>query len=86
MLAESGADLLIYGMGERVVQQVAKAMRNGYNAKLLRKLRQVAFMADDSYVQRLDPAETIRLHSYEECVRDKRAFGENFTIIETQSN
>lgn len=47
-------------------------MRNGYNAKLLRKLRQVAFMADDSYVQRLDPAETIRLHSYEECVRDKR--------------
>ena len=86
VLAESGADLLIYGMGERVVQQVAKAMRNGYNAKLLRKLRQVAFMADDSYVQRLDPAETIQLHSYEECVRDKRAFGENFTIIETQSN
>ena len=30
VLAESGADLLIYGMGERVVQQVAKAMRNGY--------------------------------------------------------
>ena len=86
VLAESGADLLIYGMGERVVQRVAKAMRNGYNAKLLRKLRQVAFMADDSYVQRLDPAETIRLHAYEECVRDKRAFGENFTIIETQSN
>ena len=86
VLAESGADLLIYGMGERVVQQVAKAMRNGYNAKLLRKLRQVAFMADDGYVQRLDPAETIRLHAYEECVRDKRAFGENFTIIETQSN
>ena len=86
ILAESGADLLIYGMGERVVQQVARAMRNGYNAKLLRKLRQVAFMADDSYVQRLDPAETIRLHAYEECVRDKRAFGENFTIIETQSN
>lgn len=56
VLAESGADLLIYGMGERVVQQVAKAMRNGYNAKLLRKLRQVAFMADDGYVQRLDPA------------------------------
>ena len=86
VLAESGADLLIYGMGERVVQQVAKAMRNGYNAKLLRKLRQVAFIADDGYVERLDPAETIRLHAYEECVRDKRAFGENFTIIETQSN
>lgn len=86
VLAESGADLLIYGMGERVVQQVARALRNGYNAKLLRKLRQVAFMAGKDYVERLDPAETIRLHSYEECARDKRAFGENFTVIETQSN
>lgn len=34
VLAESGADLLIYGMGERVVQQVARALRNGYNAKV----------------------------------------------------
>ncbi len=86
ILAESGADLLIYGMGERVVQQVARAMRNGYNAKLLRKIRQVAFLSDESYVARLDPAATIRLRSYEECLADKTAFGENFTVIETQSN
>ncbi len=86
VLAESGADLLIYGMGERVIQQVAKAMRNGYNAHLLRKLRQVAFLADETYVSRLDPAETIRLQSYEACIEDPRAFGRNFTVIETQSN
>ncbi|WP_295938778.1 YgiQ family radical SAM protein, partial [uncultured Alistipes sp.] len=86
ILAGSGADLLIYGMGERVIQQVAKAMRNGYNAKLLRKIPQVAFVSDQGYVERLDPAQTIRLHAYEECVQDKRAFGENFTVIETQSN
>lgn len=86
LLTDSGADLLIYGMGEGVVQQVAKALRNGYNAKLLRKIRQVAFLADSAYVQRLDPATTIRLHSYEECVHSDRAFGENFTVIEAQSN
>ncbi|MDE5624335.1 MAG: YgiQ family radical SAM protein [Alistipes sp.] len=86
VLAESGADLLIYGMGEGVVQEVARAMRNGYNAKLLRKIRQVAFMADENYVSRLDPAATIRLHSYDECLRDKRTFGENFATEETQSN
>ena len=68
-------------MGERVVQQVARAMRNGYNAKLLRKIRQVAFLSDESYVARLDPAATIRLRSYEECLADKTAFGENFTVI-----
>ena len=86
VLVDSGADLLIYGMGEGVVQEVARAMRNGYNAKLLRKIRQVAFLADRTYVERLDPATTIQLHPYEECVRDPKAFGENFTVIETQSN
>ncbi len=86
ILAESGADLLIYGMGERVVQQVARAMRNGFNAKLLRKIRQVAFLADKSYVERLDGATTTHLASYEECVADKRAFGRNFVEIETLSN
>ena len=86
ILAESGADLLIYGMGERVVQQVARAMRNGFNSKLLRKIRQVAFLADKSYVERLDGATTTHLASYEECVADKRAFGRNFVEIETLSN
>ncbi len=86
VLATSGADLLIYGMGEGVVQEVARAMRNGYNAKLLRRIRQVAFLADRAYVDRLDPAKTIRLHSFERCQTDKRAFSENFVEIETQSN
>ncbi|MCX4301338.1 MAG: YgiQ family radical SAM protein [Alistipes sp.] len=86
VLVSSGADLLIYGMGEGVIQEVAQAMRNGYNAKLLRKIRQVAFLADRAYVDRLDPAKTVRLHSFERCQTDKRAFGENFVHIETQSN
>ena len=86
ILVESGADLLIYGMGEKVVQQVARAMRNGFNAKLLRKIRQVAFLADESYVERLEPSSTIRLASYEECVADKHAFARNFVEEETLSN
>ena len=84
ILVDSGADLLIYGMGERVVQQVAAAMRNGYNAKLLRKLRQVAFLADRTYVDRLE--DRLLLHSYEECTADPHAFAENFRRIETESN
>ena len=61
-------------------------MRNGYNAKLLRKINQVAFVADKSYVERLNPDTTKILHSYEECCRDKRAFAENFVEEETLSN
>ena len=86
LLVDSGADLLVYGMGEKVIQEVASAMRNGFNAKLLRRLRQVAFVADRDYVDRLDDEQTIRLHSYERCCDDKQAFAENFARIETLSN
>ena len=46
ILVTSGADLLIYGMGDGVVERVARAMHNGYNAKLLRNIPQVGFLAD----------------------------------------
>ncbi len=86
ILIESGADLLMYGMGDRSIVEVAKALRNGYNAKLLRKLRQVAFVAEGEYVERLPKESTIVMHSYEECCKDKRAFGENFVRMEVESN
>ena len=86
ILASSGADLLVYGMGDRTILEVAKAMRNGYNAKLLRNIPQVAFRADAAYVERLDAEETIHLHSFEACVASKEAFAENFVQVETQSN
>ncbi len=86
ILLTSGADLLIYGMGDKVIREVAKAMRNGFNMKLLRGLRQVGFVADREYVERLFSGKTIVLNSFEECEDDKRKFGENFCHIETLSN
>ena len=85
VLIDSGADLLIYGMGDKVICEVAKAMRNGYNAHLLRRLRQVAFVADEKYVSRL-PEGTLTLHSYEECLASKDSFCENFVKEEIESN
>ena len=86
ILATSGADVLIYGMGDKVIREVAKAMRNGFNMKLIRGLRQVGFMADKEYVERLYNGKTILLNSFEECVEDKRKFGENFCKTEQLGN
>ena len=47
ILIESGADLLIYGMGDKVIGEVAKALGNGYNANLLRKIKQVALISNN---------------------------------------
>ncbi|MCL2561285.1 MAG: YgiQ family radical SAM protein [Rikenellaceae bacterium] len=84
ILTESGADLLVYGMADRTIVEVVRAMRNGFNAKLLRRLRQVAFVADGNYVARLDGA--LMLNSFERCVADPAAFAENFVRTETESN
>ena len=86
ILSTSGADLLVYGMGDKVIRDVAKAMRNGFNMKLLRGLRQVGFMADKEYVERLYNGKTIVLNSFEQCVADKKRFGKNFCEIEVLSN
>ncbi len=86
ILVESGADVLAYGMGEGVMEQIAKAMSNGFNMKLLRKIPQVAYIADRDYIERLDHEKTTVLHSFERCLKDKRAFGENFVKMEVSSN
>ncbi len=86
MLVESGADLLIYGMGEGVIEEVATALRNGFNMNLLRKIRQVSYLADRDYVERLDGSNVIELASFEECVKDKKSFARNFTLVERESN
>ena len=68
------------------IREVAHTMHNGFNPKRIRSIRQVAFVADKEYVERLDRDKTIFLNSFEECCQNKRAFGENFVTIETESN
>lgn len=86
ILVESGADVVSYGMGDLSIVEIARALRGGFNTHLLRRLRQVAFVADGEYVDRLDPAQTLVLDSFEDCVADKRRFAANFVKIETESN
>lgn len=84
ILVDSGADVLSYGMGDKTILDIAKALHNGYNTNLLRKLPQVAFLADEKYVESL--SDTIRLNSYEQCLSDKIAYSDNFRDFETESN
>ncbi len=86
MIIESGADILSYGMGEGVIEQIATALQNGFNMNLLRKIPQVAYVANREYVERLGEDKTLMLNSFERCTKDKKAFGENFVTIEQQSN
>ncbi len=84
VLIDSKADILSYGMGDKSIIDIAKSMNNGFNINLLRKLPQVAFVADGKYVSRLESS--ITLNSYEKCLENKVAYGENFRVFEEESN
>ena len=74
VLEDCGADLLMFGMGERSILVTADWMSRGAPAWECAKMRGVCYMADA-------PARnSIVIPSYEECVRSKRKYGEAFLV------
>lgn len=82
ILVDSGADWLCYGMGERPILELTKAIEAGRNISDIRKIPQIGF----KMTGRCKLTEAIYLNSFERCLKDKPAFAENFHIIETHAN
>ena len=82
VLVTSGADWLCYGMGERPMLELTRAIEAERNLSDIRKIPQLAFYMTG----RSREKDALVLHSYEECRRDGRAFAENFHLIETHAN
>lgn len=82
ILTESGADLLIYGMGEKPIVELVRQMEaNG--GKIPHDLPQTAYLVP----RLLQPeAGDLQLHSHEECLKEKRKQATNFRHIEEESN
>ena len=76
ILVDSRADLLVYGMGEQAILEIA---RRG----IQHNIPQTAYLTADGCET---DEQTIVLHSYEEELRDKRKHAEDFRLIETESN
>ena len=83
VLIDSGADWLVYGMGEMPILELAYKISMGESVEMIRRTRQIAYLSDKqaSYF-----SDFIQLNSYEECIKNKIAFVENFKIIESESN
>ncbi len=98
ILCEAPADIIIYGMGEKPVVELARRYAASLaNAASLAPSGSVADSCTVStphdipqtvYLTRdLTPQpDDIVLHSHETCLRDKRSQAENFRHIEEQSN
>ncbi len=77
ILAESGADMLIYGMGEKAIVEIAQR-------GIQHDIPQTAYIANRKDLQ--TDNDTILLHSNNAVSKDKKKYAENFRAIETESN
>ena len=85
ILQESGANILIYGMGERPIMAVAQAIEQGDWRSRLPDIPQIGYMRSEVEAYR-ENAETVFLHSFEEEKKDKRKYAEDFVLFEKESN
>ncbi|MBB75839.1 MAG: YgiQ family radical SAM protein [Planctomycetaceae bacterium] len=83
ILLDCKADLLVFGMGEELILEIARRLHAGAAVRDLRELRGVAYALGASETP---PADALTLPSYEEVRADKRAFAEATKIIHNETN
>ncbi len=86
-LSLSGADMLVYGMGEMPLREVVRLMKRGVPFSNLKNIKQTAVLSPrNEDLPKVKKWEDYELASHEKCQRDKKAFAANFKIIEQESN
>lgn len=92
VLVDSGADFLVYGMGERPMVALAAKMRQHASLAELRTIPQIAYVCRDSEIPAAptsalpDSPALLRLPSHAQCVAHKPLFATHFQQIEKAAN
>ena len=96
ILIESGADMLIYGMGEKPVVELCHKMTeiignstdefSLHRYSLPTDIPQTAYLIDKNQEADIKTASDLCLYSHEECVADKKKQASNVRHIEEESN
>lgn len=86
VLCDSGADIVIYGMGEKQIISIAQALENGRKIKDIKDIPQTAYLCKERDIPEGITINDIVLHSHEECLYNKKFQAENFKHIEEESN
>ena len=86
ILCDSGADLILYGMGERSIVELANAFAEGKTMDEIHEMPQVAFYCKEKDIPGGFKDDDIILHSHEECLHNKKDQAENVRHLEEEAN
>ena len=81
ILLDSKADLLIYGMGERAIVEIAEALDSGIAARDITWVRGTCYRAKDLSIAESTGRESLKvLPSFDEISSDKKAYAGSFAV------
>lgn len=86
ILEMSGADMLVYGMGEMPLREIVRLLRRGVPFHSIDTVLQTAVQRPKDNIPKNKNWEDLWLNSHEKCLRDKLAYAANFKHVEQQSN
>ncbi|MGN1229465.1 MAG: YgiQ family radical SAM protein [Prevotella sp.] len=86
ILCDSGADMIIYGMGEKPVVELSRQLDEGLPIDAIRDIPQTVYLTPSDSVPGGITDDDIVLFSHEECLQNKKAEAANFRHIEEESN
>ncbi len=86
ILCESGADMILYGMGEKNTVDVCDALAEGRNIKDIKDIPQTVYLCKEDDIPGGIREDDIVLHSHEECLQNKKFEAENFRHVEEEAN
>jgi uncharacterized radical SAM protein YgiQ len=87
ILTESGADLLIYGMGEQPLRELVQLLKKRVPFSSLTTIKQTGYLIPTQQKLVVNKHwEDIEIVSHEVCLKDKKKYASNFKIIEQESN
>lgn len=85
IIVDSHADMLVYGMGEKTITEIARRIDNGTDIKNITDIPQTVIIRHKDDIPDKSDKDII-LHSHEECLKNRKSHAENFRHIEEESN
>ena len=81
ILIDSGADLLMYGMGEKQIVEIADCLNSGMRVQDITYIPGTCYLSDTDEIEN-----SVTIPSFEECVESKRSYADSCRIQYYEQN
>lgn len=86
ILLDCKANILVYGMGEKPICEIAKLIESGTKISDIKDVKQTAIIVNKSDCPKENDDSNLILNSFENCLNNRIKQAENFKHIEIESN